>query len=87
MSQKVAIRKQGSTSGRKNSVWMTTNETIDKTIIKTMSETGHSPETSHRFFSFWACAALAKAFEGNEFRQNPRGCGLNSSGAVPLGIL
>jgi len=42
--------------------------------------------SSTDFFSFWACAALAKAFEGNEFRQNPRGCGLNSSGAAPLGI-
>ena len=39
------------------------------------------------FFSFWASAALAKAFAGNEFGLNPRGYGLNSGRAAPLGIL
>ena len=39
------------------------------------------------FFSFWAFAALAKAFAGNEFGLNPRGYGLNSGRAAPLGIL
>ena len=29
-------------------------------------------------------AALAKAFAGNKFRPNPRGCGLNSGRASPL---
>ena len=38
------------------------------------------------FFSFWAFAALAKAFAGNEFWQNPRGYGLNSGRASPLEI-
>ena len=35
------------------------------------------------FFSFGAFAALAKAFAGEEFGQNPRGCGLNSGRASP----
>ena len=35
------------------------------------------------FFSFWACAALAKAFVGNEFEQSPPGCGLGWGGASP----
>ena len=38
------------------------------------------------FFSFGAFAALAKAFAGDEFGQNPRGCGLNSGWATPLAI-
>ena len=38
------------------------------------------------FFPFGAFAALAKAFAGNEFGQNPRGCGLNSGRASPPGI-
>ena len=39
------------------------------------------------FFSFWAFAALAKAFTGNEFGLNPRGYGLDSGRDAPLGIL
>ena len=39
------------------------------------------------FFSIWSFAALAKAFAGNEFGLNPRGYGLNSDRAAPLGIL
>ena len=35
------------------------------------------------FLSFWACAALAKAFVGNEFGQSPPGCGLGWGGASP----
>jgi hypothetical protein len=35
------------------------------------------------FFSFGAFAALAKAFAGNEFEQNPHGCGLNSDRSTP----
>ena len=35
------------------------------------------------FFSFGAFAALAKAFVGEEFGQNPRDCGLNSGRASP----
>ena len=31
-------------------------------------------------------AALAKAFTGNKFRPNPRGCGLNSGRATPLAV-
>ena len=37
-------------------------------------------------FSFGAFAALAKAFVGEEFEQNPRGCGLNSGRDTPLAI-
>ena len=39
---------------------------------------GLNPESSpHTFFSFGAFAALAKAFAGNEFEQNPHGGGPN----------
>ena len=37
-------------------------------------------------FLIWAFAALAKAFAGDEFGQNPRGCGLNSGWATPLAM-
>ena len=37
-------------------------------------------------FLIWAFAALAKAFVGEEFGQNPRGCGLNSGRATLLAI-
>ena len=43
-----------------------------------------APDT---LFLIWAFAALAnKAFAGDEFGQNPRGCGLNSGWATPLVI-
>ena len=37
-------------------------------------------------FLIWAFAALAKAFAGNEFGQNPHGCGLDSDRATPYAI-
>ena len=44
------------------------------------------PKPPDILFHIWAFAALAKAFAGNEFGQNPRGCGLNltRAGLVPL---
>ena len=37
-------------------------------------------------FPFWVFAALAKAFDGNEFGQTPRDCGFDSGRASPPGI-
>ena len=42
-----------------------------------------SKELLTTFFSFGAFAALVKAFAGNKFRPNPRGCEPSSGGAGP----
>ena len=51
-------------------------------------DTIHKPPTD--FFSFWAYAALTKAFVGNEFGRNPRACAVGAVAAnlpiVPTAI-
>ena len=69
--------------------WLDSGQSEDKArnIAKMGCVVTQSRNLPTYFFSFWAFAALAKAFAGNEFGLNPRGYRLNSGRAAPLGIL